>query len=117
MRAIFERDYVAQYGLKLDDMAIELVNWHVTARGRLPDRAAAHVVRGTARPAPRSRIVHLRGKPVETAVYARTELLEGDAIPGPVIVEERETTIFVLPGWTIRLHPNGSLVADKITEQ
>lgn len=117
MRAIFERDYVAQYGLKLDDMAIELVNWHVTARGRLPDRAAAHVVRGTTRPAARSRIVHLRGKPVETAVYARTELMEGDAIPGPVIVEERETTIFVLPGWTIRLHPNGSLIADKITEQ
>jgi N-methylhydantoinase A len=43
--------------------------------------------------------------------------MEGDAIPGPVIVEERETTIFVLPGWTIRLHPNGSLIADKITEQ
>ena len=116
MRAIFERDYVALYGLKLDNMPIELVNWHVTARGRLPERAATHVTRGTLRPTPRSRIVHLHGKPTETAVYARAELVEGEAIAGPAIVEERETTIFVLPGWTIRLHPNGSLVADKMTE-
>ena len=115
MRAIFDREYVTQYGLKLD-MPLELVNWHVTARGSLPDRAAATVARGGSRPAPRSRIVHFRGKPVETAVYARTELMEDDAIAGPVIVEERETTIFVLPGWTIRLHANGSLIADKMTE-
>ena len=116
MREIFEREYVAQYGLKLADMAIELVNWHVTARGSLPDRAAAHVTKGGTRPTPRSRVVHFRGKPTETAVYTRSELMEGEVIAGPVIVEERETTIFVLPGWTIRLHPNGSLVADKMTE-
>lgn len=116
MREIFEREYVAQYGLKLDDMAIELVNWHVTARGRLPERSAAHVSRGSTRPAARERIVHLRGKPTPTAVYSRNELLENDPIDGPAIIEERETTIFVLPGWTIRLHPNGSLIADKKTE-
>lgn len=116
MRRIFDREYIAQYGLKLDDMPVELVNWHVTARGRLPDRAAAHVKKGGSRPAPRSRVVHLRGKPVETTVYSRAELMEDDPVAGPVIVEERETTIFVLPGWTIRLHPNGSLIADKMTE-
>lgn len=116
MRTIFEREYVALYGLKLDDMDLELVNWHVTARGRLPERAATHVIRGGSRPTPRERIVYFRGKPTPAAVYNRGELLEGDVISGPVIVEERETTIFVLPGWTVRLHPNGSLVADKKTE-
>ncbi|MCR5857500.1 hydantoinase/oxoprolinase family protein [Mesorhizobium sp. J428] len=115
MREIFDREYVTQYGLKLD-MPLELVNWHVTARGRLPERAAATVAKGGSKPAPRSRTVHLRGKPVETAVYSRTELMDDDVIAGPVIVEERETTIFVLPGWTIRLHANGSLIADKMTE-
>ncbi|WBU51898.1 hydantoinase/oxoprolinase family protein [Paracoccus sp. SCSIO 75233] len=116
MREIFEREYVVQYGLKLDDIPIEIVNWHVTARGKLPERATAHVSKGDARPEARKRIVHLRGQPVETAVYARSAMVEGDVISGPVIVEERETTIFVLPGWTIRLHPNGSLVADKVME-
>ncbi|MEI4487899.1 hydantoinase/oxoprolinase family protein [Frigidibacter sp. MR17.14] len=116
MRRIFETEYVAQYGLKLDDMGIEVVNWHVTARGRLPERSAATAARGGSAPLPRSRTVHFRGRPMETAVYARAELVEGAAITGPVIVEERETTIFVLPGWTVRLHPNGSLVADKMME-
>lgn len=113
MRTIFERDYVALYGLKLADMAIELVSWHVTAKGQLPDRAAAHVRKGSVKPAARHRTVHLRGQATEVAVYTRSELLEGEVLQGPVIVEERETTIFVLPGWSVHLHANGSLIADK----
>ena len=115
MRTVFEREYVAQYGLKLD-MPLELVNWRVTARGRLPDRAAGDVAKGGGRPVPRNRTVYIRGNPVETAVYSRSELMENETVAGPVIIEERETTIFVLPGWTIRLHENGSLIANKTTE-
>ena len=44
----------------------------------------------------------------------RSEITEMDNITGPVIIEERETTIFVLGGWNIKLHSSGSLVATKI---
>ncbi|MEO3387942.1 hydantoinase/oxoprolinase family protein [Mesorhizobium sp. CAU 1741] len=113
MREIFEREYVNLYGLKLDAMAIELVNWHVTARGATPERSATLPQTEKAVSARDRRTVHLRGKPVDVAVRHRTQLAVGDVIQGPVIIEERETTAFILPGWTVELHENGSLVANK----
>ena len=113
MREQFEKEYEAQYGLKLSDMSVELVSWRVTAKGSIPDRAPGGTGSASARPEPRHRTVHLRTGAREVPVYDRTDLVEGDSIDGPLIIEERETTIFILPGWMAELHPNGSIVADK----
>ena len=32
---------------------------------------------------------------------------------GPVIIEERETTIFILPGWTASVAENGCITATR----
>ncbi|MCC5969039.1 MAG: hydantoinase/oxoprolinase family protein [Pararhodobacter sp.] len=113
MRDIFEAEYVAQYGLKLADMPIELVNWHVTARGAPPERAAAASPASGTLPVPRNRTVWIGGKPETVPIYDRNALVVDQSIPGPVIIEERETTTFILPGWTLSLHQNGSLVAER----
>lgn len=113
MREQFEKEYEAQYGLKLSDMSVELVSWRVTAKGSIPDRAPGGAGSAGARPEPRHRTVHLRTGAHDVPVYDRKDLVEGDSIDGPLIIEERETTIFILPGWMAELHPNGSIVADK----
>ncbi|MGE0847007.1 MAG: hydantoinase/oxoprolinase family protein, partial [Flavobacteriaceae bacterium] len=113
IREIFERDYVAQYGLKLADMSVELVNWRITASAPSPDRRAA--ARKSAAEAQRaSRTVHIRGEATQVPVVAREALGADTRIDGPVIVEERETTIFVLPGWQLTMHETGSLVATRM---
>ncbi|MCB1462902.1 MAG: hydantoinase/oxoprolinase family protein [Rhodobiaceae bacterium] len=115
IRELFETEYAAQYGLKLDGMAIEIVNWRTTASGPTPQRGAA-ADGDTAQAAPGERTVHLRGAATRVPVYQRTSLCPEQQIAGPVIVEERETTIFVLPGWTLRVHHDGSLFANRDTE-
>ena len=116
IRALFEDEYVAQYGLKLDDMAIEIVNWRLAAVGPTPERGASATGLSDAVQPPSTRTVYLRGEPVDMPVYHRTGLEPGKIIEGPVIVEERETTIFVLPGWTLESHDNGSLFANRNQE-
>ncbi|MFH1345923.1 MAG: hydantoinase/oxoprolinase family protein [Pseudomonadota bacterium] len=113
MRDIFEAEYVKQYGLKLAAMSIELVNWHVTARSATPERAATLPQTIKMADETRSRTVFLRGKPAEVTVRHRTTLKQGEVLQGPLIIEERETTAFILPGWTVELHENGSIVANK----
>jgi N-methylhydantoinase A len=114
IRADFEAEYVKQYGLKLADMEIEVVSWRVTAVGAVPDRSFAGAAgSGAAEPRGR-RDIHWREGAMSVPVYDRAALAEGQVIDGPVIVEERETTIFVLPGWRLSVHPTGSLVADRI---
>jgi N-methylhydantoinase A len=56
--------------------------------------------------------VFTRGAPAESVpVYDRSTLGAGDAFEGPAIVEERETTVVVRPGWRVEVAPDGSLVA------
>jgi N-methylhydantoinase A len=117
IRNLFEAEYVAQYGLKLDGMALEIVNWRVAAVGPTPERGAkAAKVSVEMRPST-TRRVYLRGEPIDVAVHHRAALLAGQSLDGPVIVEERETTIFVLPGWVLDVHENGSLFANRPEEQ
>jgi N-methylhydantoinase A len=49
--------------------------------------------------------------PLETPVYRRLDLGVGQRIDGPAIVEERETTTVIRPGWTSEVAPDGSLIA------
>ena len=116
LRAHFEAEYEAQYGLKLDDMEIELVNWCVTASGPPAERATA-AAPDQDTTAPEARIVHIAGERVEVPVYQRAALAAGDVIDGPAIVEERETTIFILAGWRMTRLENASLVAEKTGEK
>ena len=52
-------------------------------------------------------------EPESVAVYDRPALAAGQQISGPVIIEERETTIFILPGWDASVADNGCITAER----
>ena len=37
---------------------------------------------------------------METAVYARGNLKPGDQLDGPALVEQEDTTTWIVPGWS-----------------
>ena len=113
LRERFDAAYENLYGVKLDDMDVEVVSWRVTARGGDTERRA-EVVLAEADAAPKTtRAVYLEGQSIDTPVYNRSALAAGQNIEGPVIIEERETTVFVLPGWDLKVHSDGSLIATR----
>jgi N-methylhydantoinase A len=113
IRTMFEAEYEKQYGLKLDGMAIEVVNWLVTASGPQPERQSVQTTVSAEAAKPRLRTVHIAGEAQHVPVYQRTLVEPDEIIEGPAIIEERETTIFILKGWTASVHDSGSLVAEK----
>ncbi|HRE03624.1 MAG TPA: hypothetical protein PLV68_20170 [Ilumatobacteraceae bacterium] len=111
--AQFEQDYRRIYGLSIPDVGVEAVTWRLSAyaeanpvepMAQLSDAAGAvH----TTRP-----VRFVRGAAaIDTPVYRRVDLGVGQTIEGPAIVEERETTAVIRPGWTATVAPDGSLVA------
>ena len=50
---------------------------------------------------------------VDTPVYDRTALGAGARFAGPAVVEERETTSVIRPGWNVEVAPDGSLIATR----
>jgi N-methylhydantoinase A len=50
------------------------------------------------------------GSEVTARVYDRGRLRAGDAVAGPAIITEMDSTTLVLPGHTATVHPSGSLL-------
>ena len=116
LRSRFDAAYEALYGVRLDDMEVEIVSWRAAAHG---GEAARDIgVRLAKRPAKAKTVrdVYQANRTLPVAVYDRAALAADQVIEGPVIVEERETTIFILAGWSLRVHPDGNLVATKQRE-
>jgi len=113
--ARFEADYRRIYGLTIPDVGIEAVTWRLSAYAAASTVEPVATV-GAAAGAPHATRAVRFGRataPVDTPVYRRTALGVGQVITGPVIVEERETTAVIRPGWTVTVAPDGSLVAER----
>jgi N-methylhydantoinase A len=114
--ARFEADYRRIYGLTIPDVGVEAVTWRLSAFAPSATVEPRYEV-GTTHGAPHStrpvRFSRSAGV-VDTPVYRRNELGLDQVIEGPAIVEERETTAVIRPGWTARIVADGSLVADRV---
>ncbi len=113
LRARFDAAYEALYGVRLDDMEVEIVSWRAAAHGGDAGRKiGVRLQSAPARPKSR-RSVYFKDRSQMVPVYERAALAHQQRIDGPVIIEERETTIFVLGGWTLDVHADGSLKARR----
>ena len=117
VRSAFESEYRRIYGMTIPDVAVEAVTWRLSAYAEKaqvrPDTGATGAA-GTAEPVSRRPVVFARGfEAVDVPVYRRQDLGVGAAFTGPAIVEERETTTVIGPGWKAEMASDGSLVATR----
>ena len=113
IRARFDRAYETLYGVRLDEMDVEVVSWRITAHGGETGREAK-VTRAQTPCEPKlRRDVYFEHGTIEVPVYDRSALSLGQIVEGPLIVEERETTVFILPGWQMTMDADGSLIATR----
>jgi N-methylhydantoinase A len=102
IRAAFEARYRAAYGRLLEGIAMRVLNLRVAVIGRRPKLdliGLAPKPGGTVAAARRgTRRVYVNGGFAEAPVYARLDLPAGAVIPGPAILEQPDTTIFIDPG-------------------
>ncbi|HZP77811.1 MAG TPA: hydantoinase/oxoprolinase family protein [Pseudolabrys sp.] len=113
LRETFESAYEKLYSLRLPEVDVEVVSWRLVATG--PSAARHSVPELAASPGkPRAtRRARFNGGDIDTPVYDRSALARGQAIDGPVIIEERETTIIILPGWRAKVDATGCIMASK----
>jgi N-methylhydantoinase A len=119
----FDRCYRALYGRTEKDQPAEIVSWRVVVHGPTPELtrtmatpqlsdAAARDRAETARKGSREAYSAAQGRFVATPVYDRYRLQPGTRLPGPAIVEERESTVVVPDGATVTVDGYRNLVVD-----
>jgi N-methylhydantoinase A len=114
LAALFEAAYRTLYGVNPSHVPIEIVTWRVTARGPLTDFHSAAKPAGSEGGAKAHRPVHAWADDQRVAVYDRSALAVGQLIAGPAIIEERETTTAIPPGWHATIDRLGCIVAEKM---
>jgi N-methylhydantoinase A len=113
LRAAFEATYETLYGIRLPEVEVEVVTWRLAARGPLPS-ASPPPAPGGAICGPRThRRVAVEPDAPEVPIHDRAALAIGQRVVGPAIVEERETTLVILRGWTAMVHPTGAVIAER----
>ncbi len=113
----FEEEYRRTFGLTIPDIGVEAVTWRLSAfapASSVEPLVVLHDVDGAAHG---SRPVYFRrGQPAfDTPVFKRVDLGRGQRLIGPVIVEERETTTVIRPGWNATVAGDGSIIAERET--
>ncbi|MYD94468.1 MAG: hydantoinase/oxoprolinase family protein [Chloroflexi bacterium] len=104
----FEQHYEAEYGYRISNEVIEVVQLNVSAVGEaskpqlstLPERPP------TAARAQR-RVYFDSREPAACPIYERGDLSPADVIQGPAVIEELDSTTLVHPGQTLTVGPRG----------
>ena len=111
---IFNTEHKRLYTFALEDTAVELVNFRVTATAKL---RSEDVVHRDLPPGISNQEAHtsevLMGGSVErlpASVYQRSDLPAGFRVNGPAMVREAATTTVVPPGFQIEVDRMGNLV-------
>jgi N-methylhydantoinase A len=109
----FHREHKRRYGFDQPFAGVEVVTLRVTAIGSLakprfaeqpelgPDPSAA--LAG-------NRVVYFDGAWADTPIYRREQLLHGNRVDGPAIVEQPDCTTVIHPDQSLRVDALGNLV-------
>lgn len=109
----FNAAYKTLYGVNPDDVGIEIVTWRVTARGPLIEAKVSSSLPATPGKPKGVRPVHAWEDDQQAEVWERSDIAVGQQIAGPAVIEERETTTIVPPGWRATVNNLGCIVASK----
>ena len=113
LSAAFETAYRGLYGVNPTHVSVEIVTWRVTASGPLVEaRDATLAAEQPGRPKAQ-RAVSAWADDQCVAVWDRKHLAIGQTVTGPAIIEERETTTAIPPGWVATIDKVGCIVASK----
>ncbi|MDW3213998.1 MAG: hydantoinase/oxoprolinase family protein [Ilumatobacteraceae bacterium] len=119
--AAFEAEYRRIYGMTIPDVAVQAVTWRLSASADTnivePSNELA-AAEGAPKPIGHRPMIFNRGvDAVDAPVYRRADLGAGATFEGPAVVEERETTSVIRPGWSVEVAADGSLIATRRTEE
>lgn len=111
--ALFHSLHDAQFAHCDPHVTPEIVTVRCAATGRLAKpKPRPFEITGATRPKS-VRSVFIAAERTEISVYDREMIGNVTDIPGPAIIEETHSTLYLPPGWVLRAAPSGDLIGDR----
>ncbi len=111
--ADFHHLHQTRYGHSLGDDLVDLVNVRLTGLGATPKPLLGGEAAATGEAEPRlhRQVVSVRGKADKVPIYHRSDLLPGQTLRTPSVIQQLDSTTY-LPFGEARVHSTGSIVVD-----
>jgi len=108
----FHAEHRRRYAYDIPDRAIEVVSLKATVTGQVARPAVPPVAKAEAPLLPKNRRpVHFRGAGrVDCPVYERADIRVGHEVDGPAVVEQKDSTTLLPPGWRLTADRHGHLL-------
>ncbi|MEM0949869.1 MAG: hydantoinase/oxoprolinase family protein [Pseudomonadota bacterium] len=119
LREAFEAEYRRQFVRIVPDMKIEILNWAISVSSAGPPNVGQLACTATRHPDPvgqRTITCDLTGEPRTAALFDRACLSPGDAIAGPALIMEPQTTTFVSADFSATVDSHRNIVLTAIEE-
>jgi N-methylhydantoinase A len=110
----FHKAHLARFDFEIPGETIEIVNFSVTAVSVSDKPLFKEIPAGKTAAAPiEKRPVVFVGRPVDTPIYRRDQLVNGQKITGPALVEEAASVTVLNPGYDLTVDRYGNLVIGR----
>ena len=107
---LFHAEHERIYSFRDLESNVEVTTERVRVTGKNPPIAFPEVAARKATPPVSRRRVFHRGTYHDVPVFPRRELGRDAAIVGPAIIEQEDSTIWIMPDWTARVDRIGNIV-------
>lgn len=112
----FEKVYQNLFG-RIEKMPMEIISWRTIASGPLPNFSLNFNVKKKSLSKEKKRKVYFGGKKFnDTIVLDRSSLSKTFKSIGPLIIEERESTLVIPPNFKVQMHESGNLIINNIVK-
>ena len=112
----FEKVYQNLFG-RIEKMPMEIMSWRTIASGPLPNFSLNFNVKKKSLLKEKKRKVFFGGKNFnDTIVLDRSSLSKTFKSIGPLIIEERESTLVIPPNFKVQMHESGNLIINNIVK-
>ncbi|PWL19481.1 hypothetical protein DKP76_02745 [Falsochrobactrum shanghaiense] len=110
----FHQQHERQYGFRDLESPIEIVTLRLRVSANLPRVPTAMTVGDESAEALETRSIWHDGGFMPVSVYNRRGLARGQRVAGPIVLEQEDTTTWILPGWEVEVQENGSILAQAV---
>ena len=112
----FEKVYQNLFG-RIEKMPMEIISWRTIASGPLPNFSLNFNLKKKSLSKEKKRKVFFGGKKFNnTIVLDRSSLSKNFKSTGPLIIEERESTLVIPPNFKVQMHESGNLIINNIVK-
>lgn len=120
LRSRFEDNYRALYGRTIPGLTVEILSWTLNlVAGKKASGLPPETVQAVRELTPERRTTlfdPVAGRAVDASCFDRDALRPGDAVAGPALIREAQTTVVVAAGFTVCVGERGSLVLERSRE-